>query len=1094
MKLTSAALAAATAAVLLPAAAIATHETQIAPDVTKLDYAPNGHFAQGTPLPPANAYRTAIAPHVDENGIFNPSGNFNAFDNNIFEVLAYPYRGAGDEFADDPPGNGANGGDPDHGQCSGDPRSDRVRYGTSGYPEITGECFNHQIEYVEYYERTMKHILGDLGVTFRRYEFWNPTQGPTDPTAPFGPPLLSTNTFGGRSINPAAIIPGAEHPEETVVIGAHYDKTLDGPAAAWDSQEGHAQMIRVAKLLADYYRETGTRPSATIKLIPWDGEESGTLGSLDYTTNVIPPGDEEFKVRGYFNTDPCSGAYPAFRYGDPADRVGLGIQLANPRRQEDDLEPVLSEVFIRDAPLPQKYHARMDAFNGKARGWVEEIFEALDDTLTVGGRPVNIFVASSETPTAPYPTDIGEEPGQSVHIGTARDVLFSSDWLHFENRGIPFFNPGPEVTGPSTQGDPVTPDAVVILHSPFDNLQELNRYTGAPGGNTMSEGWIKGMEMCSHLLAGGMIQSDQAGAIEAGTRVVPYFEALPNEAALEEPVHFDAGGSHQVTGGDLDSDAPLTYAWDFGDGTSATGRSVYHRYSATRAEPYPATLTVTNTDTGQTGTMSVPITVVPDPTEPLPVPELDALPAQDADGTFDLEFRVRNHPSNVTAFEIMEASDYTQLLFDDAEGAIGDKWAVTAPTHREIEPWQASDSSTRKFRPSASASGRRSWWTGVQPQNFPVGAFAGGTNVGEHIEGESAMTMKDPVTLPEGGGPSLTFNYVFKSEGDDEGRIEVMSLDDPDAGWQRVDVIKAVNTALGDSDPHVCDPSQEGTLLDGFRQRSVDLAEFQGQRILVRFVYVSGPQNRSVSQPCGWYLDDVEVATARFAPVAEADEIGLEGQNVGGTYTVSGRCAGRYAYRVRALYPPGDHGGPASAATTTTVTGPPCAGPDPDPDPDPGPDPDPDPAPTGGGTGDPAPTRGGNPTGGPLAPLAPIDATPVAAISTGGSVTPIAGRDIPVKVACAATNADCRGTLTLYALTSGPRASGRVKLGAKRFRVAPGRTSTVRVRVTTKRRKLLVRKALRVQAVAVTRHASGEIASTTRRTFKLNQRKTRRRR
>ena len=52
LKLTSAALAAATAAVLLPAAAIATHETQIAPDVTKLDYAPNGHFAQGTPLPP----------------------------------------------------------------------------------------------------------------------------------------------------------------------------------------------------------------------------------------------------------------------------------------------------------------------------------------------------------------------------------------------------------------------------------------------------------------------------------------------------------------------------------------------------------------------------------------------------------------------------------------------------------------------------------------------------------------------------------------------------------------------------------------------------------------------------------------------------------------------------------------------------------------------------------------------------------------------------------------------------------------------------------------------------------------------------------
>ena len=56
-------------------------------------------------------------------------------------------------------------------------------------------------------------VLGDFGVTFRRYEFLNPTDSTQGDS--FGPPLLSTNTQGGRAMNPAAIVPGAEHPEET---------------------------------------------------------------------------------------------------------------------------------------------------------------------------------------------------------------------------------------------------------------------------------------------------------------------------------------------------------------------------------------------------------------------------------------------------------------------------------------------------------------------------------------------------------------------------------------------------------------------------------------------------------------------------------------------------------------------------------------------------------------------------------------------------------------------------------------------------------------------------------------------------------------
>ena len=70
-------------------------------------------------------------------------------------------------------------------------------------------------------------------------------------------------------------MPGTGESDESIVIGAHYDKTNDGPAAAWDSQEGHAQMIRVAKLMADYWDAKGARPTATVKFIPWDGRGVG---------------------------------------------------------------------------------------------------------------------------------------------------------------------------------------------------------------------------------------------------------------------------------------------------------------------------------------------------------------------------------------------------------------------------------------------------------------------------------------------------------------------------------------------------------------------------------------------------------------------------------------------------------------------------------------------------------------------------------------------------------------------------------------------------------------------------------------------------
>ena len=243
-------------------------------DISKLDYAPLGHFK--APLhaarrTPATACQEAALPHR-KGEIFNPSGKWNAFDNNVFEILCCPFRGAR-RHDDERPGR-------QQGRRDARPlRRPRAARATTARGS--------------HGRRHLRQPPARVVALLRRDDEGDPQglrrHGPhvhvRDPGS--GP---DGNTRGGRAINTAVVVPGADNPDETVIVGAHYDKTLDGPAAAWDSQEGHAEMIRMAKLMADYWKATGTRPSATVKFIPWDAEESGVFGSEDYVEEQRRPG------------------------------------------------------------------------------------------------------------------------------------------------------------------------------------------------------------------------------------------------------------------------------------------------------------------------------------------------------------------------------------------------------------------------------------------------------------------------------------------------------------------------------------------------------------------------------------------------------------------------------------------------------------------------------------------------------------------------------------------------------------------------------------------------------------------------------------
>lgn len=1015
-------------AALAPVAPALAHHAQPAFQPGQMDYTPIGHYGPGgtsPTIPSPSGGAPAVGP--------NPSGKWVAYDTNVWESLAVPYRHPNDNCnslanedkdphcrsGDEDPDNdtnpaaltgytgyqGPNGTSPMHGTC---PPSPDEGFGP------WGQCFNNQLEYLDYFEHSMETMLADFGVTVHRYGFHSPGTGSRG---------VYLDASGGQAYNIAAVVPGTDHPEETVLVSGHYDFTDSGPAAAWDSAEGHTEVMRIAWIMANYWRQTGTGPSATVKFIPWDSEESGTHGSRDYVNNNIPPGEED-KVRGYFNMDPCAGAYPAYKDGTE-QRVQQVLQLADPAPFAET-DPAAYERILR---FNQRAARDQQGKEGETQYYsgpdiIDDVFERLDDTITrVGGSTEPIFVSDSEGTEA--------DPSQRGEVVTALGGLaaFSSDYANFEALGIPIFNFFPDLFGPHADLTPASAEGVTILHTNNDNLTRINRLTTGlttPGnvvdatGTFASEGWAKGQEMCAQTEATYMLQPEMVGTQTANLDPVAYFEALPNEAVKGQNVSFDGSGSHRITqlNPRQSSDSNLSYAWTFGDGATGTGKTVQHAYP--EVGRYTATLTVTNTLNSQTDTMSIPIEVVPSDFAP---PALEALPAEDADGTIDLAWDFTADRDGFANFSVEESKDLTTLFADDAEGTPEDRWTVgQEPGTAAVEPWQPSDSGTTKFRGNQKRSGARSFWTGVSPNDF---------NPGPASE-RSILTMKTPIDVPA-GDPELSFWSIFQSEGDDQGRVEVALTDDDPATpleWQALEVIQAVNTAAGQDDFRVCDPSNPSTLQRDFFNTTASLAAYRGKRILLRFVYSLGAENRALSQPCGWYVDDIRLSAGTWS------QVGTTGEE---TFSVT-RGPGTYGYRVVAQYADGVRSAPSNTEVTK-VPGEATAGGTPS---------------TAGGPG--AGTPDANASGGAVSILR-------------RPATLRGERYVSVKLRCPTTSkSDCKGVLRLYTARAVKRAgsSGRLRLGAKRYVVAPGRVGTVRVRLPLKARKYVrKRRSVRVLAVSV---------------------------
>lgn len=116
-----------------------------------------------------------------------------------------------------------------------------------------------------------------------------------------GPVRVHLRTDFDWTIKPiydvVATIPGADLPDEWVIVGNHHDAWVNG---ADDPISGASALLETARTLAQM-EKSGWRPRRTVQLAFWDAEEFGLLGSTEW---VEKHADElRKKAVVYFNSD-----------------------------------------------------------------------------------------------------------------------------------------------------------------------------------------------------------------------------------------------------------------------------------------------------------------------------------------------------------------------------------------------------------------------------------------------------------------------------------------------------------------------------------------------------------------------------------------------------------------------------------------------------------------------------------------------------------------------------------------------------------------------------------------------------------------------
>lgn len=131
-----------------------------------------------------------------------------------------------------------------------------------------------------------------------------------------------------QGYNVVAELPGSERPDEVVLLGAHLDSWHTATGAT-DDGASCAVMMEALRIL----KTVGARPRRTVRMVLFDGEEQGLLGSQAYVKahygSDAEPRADFGKLVAFFNMDAGAGQLRGLSvFGPPAAAQVLREVLA----------------------------------------------------------------------------------------------------------------------------------------------------------------------------------------------------------------------------------------------------------------------------------------------------------------------------------------------------------------------------------------------------------------------------------------------------------------------------------------------------------------------------------------------------------------------------------------------------------------------------------------------------------------------------------------------------------------------------------------------------------------------------------------------
>lgn len=365
------------------------------------------------------------------------------------------------------------------------------------------------------------------------------------------------------AFNMEVSVPGVTHPEQEMILGCHYDGKANSTQSAFDDTSGCAYELGVGKAMGDYWRSHNVYPARTVRFVIFDAEEQGLFGSFHYLNSTIN-GDLP-NVLAMFNEEQSGINYPARFLG----------KLSNPFMPDYiDVTPLQD-----NAAYPGRIHlspAQRDHVIHFRTLWRQAIPSVFAQFQTIGYTSLYYYDRNNQNVSQPI---FSPEQASNVHIQD--DPSSNSDQVPFIYAGLPVVT----LTGDQTYYDPNPPAWAYPYDLPVDTLQMMNTYVS--GTTRPDPSLALGLALPAMLTTWMLNQPDMLGQAPSDGNPIAAISDI-GQTLVGQSISLDAKASFDPT----NSGNALTYAWNFGDGTTASGVGVNHTYS--RVGTYTLTLTVTS--------------------------------------------------------------------------------------------------------------------------------------------------------------------------------------------------------------------------------------------------------------------------------------------------------------------------------------------------------------------------------------------------------------------------------------------------------------------------------------------------------------------